>query len=172
MQILLQDFRYALRQLRKNPLFTAVAVVTLALGIAANTTIFSVVNAVLLKRLPFPEPDRLVTLWGVNPSRGWTDNPISPRWFVEWQQQNHVFADMAAFEPISFNLSGTGTPEEVAAERTTPNLFSLLGVTPTLGRGFASGESKPDSRVAVLSYGLWQVGGRPASSWQANPAEW
>jgi putative ABC transport system permease protein len=126
------------------------------LGIAANTTIFSVVDAVLRKRLPFPEPDRLVTLWGVNPTRGWTDNPISPRWFVEWQQQNHVFADMAAFEPISFNLSGTGTPEEVAAERTTPNLFSLLGVTPVLGRGFASDESKPDSRVAVLSYGLWR----------------
>src|SRR6266568_3594514 len=95
MQILLQDFRYALRQLRKNPGFTAVAVLTLALGIAANTAIFSVVDAVLLKRLPFPEADRLITLWGVNPSRGWTDNPISPRWFVEWQKQNHVFADMA-----------------------------------------------------------------------------
>jgi len=156
MQILLQDFRYALRQLRKNPGFTAVAVLTLALGIAANTAIFSVVDAVLLKRLPFPEVDRLITLWGVNPSRGWTDNPISPRWFVEWQKQNHVFANMATFEPISFNLSGTGTPEEVAAERTTPNLFSLLGVTPTVGRGFAPDESKPDSRVAVLSYGLWQ----------------
>jgi putative ABC transport system permease protein len=128
MQILSQDLRYALRQLRKNPGFTAVALLTLALGIAANTTIFSVVDSVLMKRLPFSQADRLVTLWGVNPSRGWTDNPISARWFVQWQKQNHVFASMAAFEPISFNLSGTGTPEEVAAERTTPNLFSVLGV--------------------------------------------
>ena len=153
---LAQDLRYAMRQLRKSPGFAAVAVLTLALGIAANTTIFSVVNAVLLKRLPFPEPDRLVTLWGENPSRGWTDNPISPRWFVEWQKQNQVFAGMAAFEPLSFNLSGSGTPEKVDAERATPNLFSLLGVTPALGRGFVLDESKPNSRSAVLSYGLWQ----------------
>jgi putative ABC transport system permease protein len=158
MRILSQDLRYALRQLRKNPGFTAVALLTLALGIAANTTIFSVVDSVLMKRLPFSQADRLVTLWGVNPSRGWTDNPISARWFVQWQKQNHVFADMAAFEPISFNLSGTVTPEEVAAERTTPNLFSVLGVKPVLGRGFVSEEIKPDSRVAVLSYGLWRRG--------------
>jgi putative ABC transport system permease protein len=153
---LFQDVRYALRQVHKNPGFTAVAVLTLALGLAANTTIFSVVDAVLLKRLPFPQADRLITLWGVNPSRGWTDNPISPRWFVEWQKQNHVFSSMAAFEPISFNLSGSGTPEEVAAERTTPDLFSLLGITPLLGRGFVADESKPNSRAAILSYGIWQ----------------
>lgn len=153
---LFQDVRYALRQLGKSPSFTVVAVFTLALGIAANTTIFSVMDAVLLKRLPFQDPDRLVTLWGVNPSRGWTDNPISPRWFVEWQKQNQVFSSMAAFEPISFNLSGTGMPEEVQAERTTPNLFFLLGVKPALGRSFVSEERKPGSRVVVLSYALWQ----------------
>lgn len=152
----LQDIRYALRQLRKSPGSAIVAVLTLALSIGANTTIFSVVNAVLLKRFSFPEADRLVTMRGVNPSRGWTDNPISPRWFAEWQKQNPVFASMAAFEQISFNLSGTGTPEEVAAERTTSNLFSLLGVTPFLGRSFASDEMKADSRTAMLSYGIWQ----------------
>jgi putative ABC transport system permease protein len=156
MNELIQDARYALRQLRKSPGFALVAVLTLALGIAANTTIFSIVNAVLLKRMPFPEADRLITLWGANPSRGWTDNPISPRWFVEWQKQNHVFSGMAAFESISFNLSGTGIPEEVQAERTTPNLFSVLGVTPVLGRDFVADESKPGSRAAVLSNGLWQ----------------
>jgi putative ABC transport system permease protein len=153
---LLQDLRYAFRQLGNNPGFATVAVLTLAFSIAANTTIFSVVDAVLFNPLPFPEADRLVTLWGVNPSRGWTDNPISPRWFVEWQKQNHVFAGMAAFEPISFNLSGTGTPEEVQAERTTPNLFSLLGVTPLLGRSFVADDVQADSRAALLSYGLWR----------------
>jgi putative ABC transport system permease protein len=153
---LLQDLRYALRQFGRNPGFTSVAVLTLALGIAANTTIFSVLDAVLLRPLPFPDSDRLVVLWGVNLSRGWADNPIEPRWFVEWHKQNHVFADMAAFEPISLNLSGSGKPEEVAAERTTPNLFSLLGVKPMLGRGFISAESRADSRTAVLSYRLWQ----------------
>jgi len=154
---ILQDLRYAARQLRKSPGFAVVAVLTLAVGIAANTTIFSVIDAVLLKRLPFPQADRLVTLWGVNPSRGWADNPISPRWFVEWQRQNHVFSDMASFQPmISFNLSGTGMPEEVAGEATTPNLLTLLGVRPELGRGFMVEEGKPDSRVAVLSHGLWQ----------------
>src|SRR4029077_7428537 len=78
------------------------------------------------------------------------------RWFVEWQKQSHVFADLAAFEPLSFTLSGTGTPEEGQVERGTTNLFSLLGMTPALGRSFLSEESKPGSRVAVLSYGLWQ----------------
>jgi putative ABC transport system permease protein len=156
LETLLQDLRFGLRMLRKSPGFSAVAVLTLALGIGANTAIFSVVDAVLLKPLPFPQRDHLISMWGVNPSRGWTDNPISPRWFVEWQKQNHVFADMAAFEPISFNLSGTESPEEVTAERTTTNLFSVLGVAPVLGRGFVSDESRPDSRTAVLGYGLWQ----------------
>jgi len=154
---ILQDLRYAVRQLRKSPGFAVVAVLTLAVGIGANTTIFSVIDAVLLKRLPFPQADRLVALWGVNPSRGWADNPISPRWFVEWQRQNHVFSDMASFQPmISFNLSGTGMPEEVAGEATTPNLLTLLGERPEVGRGFMVEEGKPDSRVAVLSHGLWQ----------------
>jgi len=153
----LQDLRYALRQLGKSHGFAAVAILTVALGIGANTMIFSAVDAVLLQRLPFRHADRLITLWGVNPSRGWTDNPVSPRWFVEWQKQNDVFADMALFQPmISFNLSGTGVPEEVAGERATPNLFSVLGVTPVLGRSFVSEDSETDSRVAVLSYGLWQ----------------
>jgi hypothetical protein len=153
---LMQDVGYALRQLRKSPGFMGVAVLTLGLCIAANTAIFSLVDAVLFKRLPFRDADRLVTLWGENPSRGWTDNPIPARWFVEWQKQSHVFADLAAFEPLSFTLSGTGTPEEVQVERATTNLFSLLGMTPALGRSFLSEESKPGSRVAVLSYGLWQ----------------
>ena len=96
---LLDDIRNGLRQLRRNPGFTAVAVLTLALGIGANTAIFSVVNAVLLKPLPYAEADRLVVLWEQNSHRGWFQNVVSGANFLDWKRQNLVFADMAAFEP-------------------------------------------------------------------------
>jgi predicted permease len=161
---LFQDVRYALRQLRKTPGFTLVAVLMLALGIGANTAIFSMVNAVLLRPLPYKEADRLVMVWEQNPHRGWFENIVSAANFLDWKKQNHVFEDMAAFESNFFNLTGGSKPEEVAGERVTTNLFSVLGVQPLYGRLFLPEEEKRGSAVAVLSYGLWQenYGGDPA----------
>ena len=164
MQILLQDLRYALRRLRKSPGFTVVAVLMLALGIGANTAIFSMVNAVLLRPLPYKEADRLVMVWEQNPHRGWFENVVSAANFLDWKKQNDVFTDMAAFESNFFSLSGGGKPEEVAGERVTNNLFSVLGVQPVHGRLFLPEEEKRGSAVALVSHGLWQehYGGDPA----------
>jgi hypothetical protein len=154
---LLQDVRYALKQLRKNLGFTAVAVVTLALGIGANTTVFSATDAVLLKPLPYKDSNRLVMIWEQNPHRGWLENIVSVANYLDWRQQNHVFSDLAAFEAISFSLAGNGAPQEIPALRATSSLFSVLGVRPLRGRVFLPEEGKRGSSpVAVLSCGLWQ----------------
>ena len=153
---LIQDIRYALRQLRRSPGFAAVAILTLALGIGANTAIFSVVNAVLLKPLPYKDPERLVMLWEQNPHRGWFENIVSGANFIDWKKQNHTFEDIAAFESNSFNLTGGGPPEEVAGERITSNLFSVLGVQPLSGRLFLPEEESKGKAAVIVSYGLWQ----------------
>ncbi|MFZ0734077.1 MAG: ABC transporter permease [Candidatus Sulfotelmatobacter sp.] len=160
---LLQDLRYALRQMLKSPGFTVVAVVTLALGIGANTAIFSVVNAVLLRPLPYPNAGQLVMLWEQNPHRGWFENIISGENFLDWQKQNHVFAGMAAFESDSFNVTGNHQAEEIAGERVGLDLFSVLGVQPFRGRLFLPEEDRHDKAAVILSYGLWQrrYGGDP-----------
>jgi putative ABC transport system permease protein len=160
---LFQDVRYALRQLRKSPGFTSAAVLMLALGIGANTAIFSVVNAVLLRPLPYKEADRLVMVWEQNPHRGWFENIVSAANFLDWKKQNDVFTDMAAFESNFFNLSGGNKPEEIAGERVTTNLFSVLGVRPLRGRLFLPEEEKRGSSRVIVSYGLWQqnFGGDP-----------
>jgi predicted permease len=151
-----QDLRYALRQMLKSPGFTVVAVVTLALGIGANTAIFSVVNAVLLRPLPYPNSDQLVMLWEQNPHRGWFENIISGENFLDWQKQNQVFAGMAVFKSNSFNIIGNQQAEEIAGERVSANLFSVLGVQPFRGRLFLPDENRQDKTAVVLSYGLWQ----------------
>ena len=158
MNVFLQDLKYGLRMLVKTPGFTAVAVLTLALGIGANTAIFSVVNAVLLKPLPYKDADRLVMVWEQNPERGWYHNIVSAANFLDWRKQNDVFAQMAAVDPQkAFNLTGTGKPEEVWGEAVTTNLFSLLGVRAFKGRDFLPEEDRPGGpRVVVLSYGLWE----------------
>jgi predicted permease len=160
---LLQDVRYALRQLRKSPGFTLVAVLMLALGIGANTAIFSMLHAVLLRPLPYKEADRLVLVWEQNPHRGWFENIVSAANFLDWKKQNHVFEDMAAFESNFFNLSGGSKPEEIAGERVTTNLFSVLGVRPLRGRLFLPEEEKRGTSAVIVSYGLWQqnFGGDP-----------
>src|SRR6202023_3188704 len=119
----IQDLRYALRQLRKSPGFTSAAVLMLALGIGANTAIFSMVNAVLLRPLPYKEADRLVMVWEQNPHRGWFENIVSAANFLDWNKQNDVFEDMAAFESNFFNLRGGSKPEKIAGQRVTSNLF-------------------------------------------------
>jgi putative ABC transport system permease protein len=151
-----RDVRYALRQLRKSPGFTSAAVLMLALGIGANTAIFSMVNAVLLRPLPYQEADRLVMVWEQNPHRGWFENVVSAANFLDWKKQNDVFTDMAAFESNFFNLSGGNKPEEIAGERVTTNLFSVLGVRPLRGRSFLPEEEKRGASAVILSYGLWQ----------------
>src|SRR5579864_479962 len=152
-----QDVRYALRQLRKSPGFTAVAVLTLALGIGANTSIFSAVYAVLLRPLPFKDADRLVFIRKQNPPRGWTNNPISSPEILGWRDQSGAFEDMAAFSGHSCVLSGSEAAEEDPCETASSNLFSVLGVKPLRGRTFVSDEDKPEgARVVLLSYGLWR----------------
>ena len=154
---LLQDLRYAVRTLAKSPSFTCVAVLTLALGIGANTALFSVVNAVLLRPLPYHEPDRLVAVWEANPGRGSDRNVVSPGNYLDWQSQNHVFADIAALRGWRANLSGVEQPEEVPVEYVTGNLFRTLGVRPLVGRTFTGEEVRPRGPEAViLSYETWQ----------------
>lgn len=164
MNSLLQDMRYAMRQLRRNPSFTAVVVLILALGIGANTGIFSVVHDVLLKPLPYKDPDRLVMVWEQNPHRGWFENIVSAANFLDGQKQNHVFTDIAAFEVSSFNLTGDNKPEELSGEHVTTNLLSVRGVQPLQGRLFVPDEEKRGRGAAIVSYGLWQqrYGGDPS----------
>jgi len=158
MDAILKDIRYGLRGLLKNPGFTLVAVLTLALGIGANAAIFSVVNAVLLKPLKFQDPDRLVIIWEEATFAGFPTNTPAPGNYVDWKAQNQSFEDMAATAESSFNLTGDGEPERVAAERVTQSFFPLLGVQPLIGRVFSSDEVKAgsDNKVAILSYELWQ----------------
>jgi putative ABC transport system permease protein len=158
MGTLLQDLRYGVRMLRKKPGFTFIAVLALALGIGANTAIFSVVNAVLLRPLPYKEPERLVMVWEHNRPKGRTQNVINPANFLDWQAQNSVFEQMAAFYDDQLNLTGPdANPVEVPAQVTTVNLFTLLGVQAELGRAFIAEEGQEGrDNVAILSHGLWQ----------------
>jgi putative ABC transport system permease protein len=164
MQTLLQDLKYGVRMLAKSPGFTTVAVLTLALGIGANTAIFSVINATLLAHLPYSQPDRIVVVWEHDPSRGFPRNSVSPGNFLHWQDANTVFEQMAAFVDIRADLTGTGEPEQIPGQAITPNLFSLLGINARLGRAFVAEEGHPgNDDVALLSHALWQrrFGGAP-----------
>jgi putative ABC transport system permease protein len=157
MGTLLQDVRYGLRGLRRNIAFTAVAVVSLALGIGANTAIFSVVNAVLLKPPPLRDADRLVMVWSEQPKIGAVHDEVPPATYADWKAQNHSFDEMAALTFQSFNITGDGEPEKVTAYGVTANFFPLLGVEPALGRTFLADEDRPGgAKVVVLSYGLWR----------------
>ncbi|MGH9838201.1 MAG: ADOP family duplicated permease, partial [Blastocatellia bacterium] len=152
-----QDLRFGWRMLWKNPGFSLVAILTLALGIGANTTMFSLVNAVLLRGLPYPEPERLVRLWESNPGRGWPEFSASAPNFEDWRKQQTVCEQLAAYEFTTFNFTGSGEPERVATLSVTANLFPALGVLPALGRNFLPEEEQSGrNRVAVLSNGLWQ----------------
>ncbi len=155
MQTLFQDLRYGLRMLLKKPGFTAIAALTLSLGIGANTAIFSVINAVLLRPEPYAAPDRLVMVWESFP--GSLENHVMPSNFADWRAQNRVFTDMAAWVGQTFNMSGAGEPEKLEGLRVTSNLLPLLGVEPILGRAFLPEEDRPGAgQVVIISYGLWQ----------------
>src|SRR5262249_25707398 len=157
MEALLKDIRYGMRTLLRRPGFTAIAVITLALGIGVSTAIFSVVHAVLLRSLPYGSSDRLVMVWENNRSKGRDQNVINLGNFFDWKEQNHVFEDMAAFFDISAKLTGEGEPEEIPAQIATTNLFSVLGVNAAMGRAFTAEDGKPGQPdIAIISHGLWQ----------------
>ncbi len=165
METLWQDVRYGIRTLVKTPAFTAVAVLTLALAIGANTAIFSVVNRVLLTRLPYKQPDRLVMVWEQNPHRKFDRNVVSPANFLDWQDQNSVFERMAAVYDGHITLTGNGEPEQVPIQAVSPGLFSLLGIDPSLGRTFTAEDGQQGhDNIVILSYGLWvrKFGGDPS----------
>ncbi|HXG64194.1 MAG TPA: ABC transporter permease [Blastocatellia bacterium] len=156
METLSQDLRYGVRMLLKNPGFTAAALLALTLGIGANTAIFSVVNAVLLRPLPFEESERLVLVWEKRMALGRVRNVASFPDYYDWKAQNTVFEDMAAYRGGGFTLGGD-TPERIQGTVTTPNLFSVLRVQPQTGRSFLPEEDQPGNNlVVILSHGLWQ----------------
>src|SRR4029079_10710643 len=137
------DLRYGFRMLLKHPGFTAIAVFALALGIGANTSIFSVVNAVLLRPLPFAEPSRLVNLFESYPQRGIEKGSASYPNFIDWKNQSELFEGMASYHQNDFILTGVDEPARLEGAVINADMFSLLGVTPTLGRAFRPEEDKP-----------------------------
>lgn len=153
---LLQDVRYAARQLRKNFAFTIVAVVTLALAIGATTAIFSVVHVVLLAPLPYHDVDRLAMIWERNPAHGDGAYSISPGDFTDWKQKNDVFEDIAASFDNEVTLTGAGDPKLLIGYNFTPNYFRILGVAPKLGRTFTDEEAKSGANLVVLSDAFWR----------------
>ncbi|HEX8775370.1 MAG TPA: ABC transporter permease [Pyrinomonadaceae bacterium] len=156
MNTLWQDLRYGLRMLLKNPGFAVIAVIALALGIGANAAIFSVVNAVLLRSLPYDDPDRLIVL-RENKIPQFPEFSVSPGNFLDWQKQNTVFEKLAAIRGFSYNLVGTGEPERLRGARISAGLFEMLGVKPAQGRTFLAEEDQPGrDSVVILSNSLWQ----------------
>jgi predicted permease len=163
MNTLWQDLRYGLRMLVKRPGFTTVAVLTLALGIGANSAIFSVVNAVLLRPLPFKEPDQLIRLWETFYPNGW--GTVSVPNLKDWREQNDVFTDLAAFNTSNFVLEGGDKPEFLSTAFVTAAFIEVLGVPPQIGRIFEEGEDQPGRQhVVVLSNQFWE------RSFGADPA--
>ena len=154
---MLHDIRYGLRMLAKNPGFTAIAVLTLSLGIGANTAIFSVVNGVLLRDLPFPESDRIVTLWENNTTDGLERDDVSPANFLDWRDRQKSFEDLAFANPFSFDYVADGEPVTIRSALVSKGFFDVLGASPLHGRVFAPEEYEAGKdKVVILSYGLWQ----------------
>ena len=157
METIRKDITYGARMLIKSPGFTVVAVLALTLGIGANTAIFSVVNSVLLRPLPFNDPSRLMQLWEAKASKGRNEIPASYPNFADWRDQNHVFEHLVAYADWSFNLTGTGEPERIRSAIVSPTFFSALGINPIRGRVFLPGEdASGKDLIAVISESLWQ----------------
>ena len=160
---LLGDLRYALRLLRKTPVFTIAALGTLALGIGANTTVFSLVQTMLLRPLPYQNPDQVVMVWEDRAAAGFPRSVPAPGNYQDWRAMNRSFTDMAATAFAFSNVTGDGTPEIVLGRRVTANFFSVLGVQPVIGRAFTESDDTSGARVVVISHALWQrrYGGDP-----------
>ncbi len=157
METLFKDVRYGFRSLLKHPGFAAIAVITLALGIGANTAIFSVINGVLLRPLPFQEPERLMMIRETKLPQ-FPEFSVASGNFLDWKKQNTVFERLVAFRGSSFNLIGTGDPELLRGMKVTEGFFAMLGAQPELGRDFLLEEDQPGrNQVVILSHGLWQT---------------
>ncbi len=156
MRTVLADLRYGLRLLRQAPAFAAIAICALALGIGANTAIFSTLDSVVLRALPYHDPDRVVMVFEDSSSIGFPHNTPAPANYFDWKAQNHVFSDMAAVRYRGATITGDGSPEQIKGQAVTANLFSVLGVTPLLGRTFSEEEDRGGAQVVVISYRLWQ----------------
>ncbi|MGH7248399.1 MAG: ABC transporter permease, partial [Pseudomonadota bacterium] len=155
MHSLANDVRFGVRAMRKSPGFTAVAILTLALGLGANTAIFSFVDGVLLKPLPFPDAGQIVDVWE-KPPHG-KENGVSTLNYLEWAHQNSVFKYTAAATGALVTLTGAGEPEQFKAQLVGAKYFDLFGVAPSLGRTFAAGEDQPGKgNVVVLSHRVWK----------------
>ncbi len=157
MESLLNDLRYGLRMLRKSPGFTTVALLVLTIGIGANVAIFSVVNTVLLRPLPYRDPARLVMIWESLPGIGFNQVGTATGEYLDYRDRNRVFSGIAGYKNDTANLTGSGQPERIPITRASANLFSVLGVQPMLGRTYSAEEDRPGAaKVAILSYGLWK----------------
>jgi len=154
MDSLRTDFRLALRILLKKPGYSAVAVIALAIGIGANTAVFSMVDALVLRPLAFEDLDRLVMIWGTHPQNGDRNNVLAAD-FLDWKKNNTTFENVAAYRWWDVNLTGSGDPERVQGFRVTISFFDTLGVKPLLGRAFDSTEAVPGHNVAILNHGFW-----------------
>ena len=154
---MLQDFRHSLRLLWKNPAFTTIAVLAIALGIGANTALFSVVNSVILQPLPFTNPDRLAMVWESRPARGQMGNVVSAGNFLDWRTRNTVFETISPFTFGASTLTGFGDPLSLRVQNVDSEFFPMLGIRMTLGRSFTSDECISNApRVAILSDEIWK----------------
>ena len=160
----MQRLEIWIRSLLKRPGITLIAIITLALGIGANTAIFSFVNGILLRPLPYPEPDRLALITETALKRGIPDMHVSFPNFLDWRAQNSVFQDMATYQGSNFAVTGVGEPEQLRGARVSHGLFEILRVPPLQGRTFTADEDRPDQNgVVIIGHGLWQsrFGGDP-----------
>src|SRR5262245_17298970 len=156
MDIFWKDLRYAIVGLIKNPSFSTTAVLVLALGVGASTVMFSVVNSVLLRPLPYADAERIVAVWEDATAVGFPKNTPAPANFLDWQSQNTVFSRMSALASTTAIITG-GEPEEVMAQRVTADFFPILEVSPQIGRPILAEDDTPESaRVVVISHSLWQ----------------
>src|ERR1700730_10433767 len=157
MDAFLKDIRYGIRSLLKRPALTIIAVVTLAVGIGSNSAIFSVVNGLLIKPLPFPQLERVVAVWENRPGRGIERNEASMANYLDWRAQNQTFERMGLYRWWSTNLTGVVPPERIQGFLVSANFLEVLGMKPAIGRGFAAEEEQPGKdAVAILTFGLWQ----------------
>jgi putative ABC transport system permease protein len=157
METFWQDVRYGWRVLQRSPGFAAVAALTLAIGIGANAAIFSAVDAILLRPLPYSDPSRIVLVWNTDPNRNIVHGTVSPAEFLDWREMNHVFEEIAALRPSYVTVTGGGEPEQVWGIHVTGNFFRLFGIRPVLGRDFSPLEEQlGHERVAMISHGFWE----------------
>ena len=157
METFWNDLRYGWRVMRRSPGFAAVALLTLAIGIGANAAIFSIVNGVLLRPLPFPDSGRIVTIWETDPNRNVVRGTTSPAELLDWQDMNHSFAELSGWRSLLFTITGSGDAEQVHGSQVSGNFFRMLGVGPAIGRDFSKEDQQPGhEQVAILSYALWQ----------------